>query len=267
MSWHTSRLLALDSESTGTDVDTARIVTAAAIHVGGGRDPEPTTWLSDVDGEDIPAAATDIHGIDTATAHAEGTPAGEVVEGLLAVLAEAVAARTPVVGHNVVYDLSLVDREARRHHGHGLDGAFGLDRLRAIDTRVLDQHVLPRRRRVSPTQGARQLITLAQVYGFGWDAEAAHGSEYDALMAARVAYRIGALVHTPREARPEFEFGRFQQFDQLAGLDLDGLHAAQVVWAAEQAAGLEQFFRQKDPAAYVERAWPIVPFKAVGADA
>lgn len=267
MSWHTSRLLALDTESTGVDVDTARIVTAAAIHVGGGQTTDTTSWLSDVDGEDIPAAATAIHGVDTAAAHADGTPAGEVVEELLAVLTGAVAARTPVVGHNVVYDLTLIDREARRHHGHGLDGAFDLEQLRVIDTRVLDQQVLPRRRRVSPKQGPRQLITLAQVYNLGWDPKAAHGSTYDALMAARIAYRIGSLVQMPREARPEFEFGRFQQFDQLAGLDLDGLHAAQVVWAAEQAAGLEQFFREKDPAAYVERAWPLIPFEAVAADA
>jgi DNA polymerase-3 subunit epsilon len=261
--WHLGRLLAFDTETTGIDIETDRIVTAAAILVGGGQGRESRNWLSDVDGHDIPEGATAVHHITTDHARAHGRPAKEVVEDVVTVLGESVSAGTVVVGHNVVYDLSLLDREARRHVGCGLDGAFDLARLRVVDTSVLDKHVLPRRRRVSEKQGARQLITLAQVYGFGWDEEAAHGSEYDALMAARIAYRIGALVLAPREQRPEFEFGRFQQFDQLAGLDIDALHAKQVVWAAEQAAGLEQHFRKTDPEAYVERAWPLVPFKGV----
>lgn len=265
MSWHTEPMLALDTETSGIDIETDRIVSAAAIHVS--RDgAKPTTWLADP-GIEIPEAAAAIHGISTEHARAHGRPAKEVVEEVVTALGQAVIDGVPIVGHNVVYDLSILDREARRHLGVGLDGVFALDRLRVIDTRVLDQHVLPRRRRVSPTQGPRQLITVAQVYGLGWDETAAHGSEYDALMAARVAYRIGSLVQMPRAQRPEFELGRYQQFDQLAGLDIGALYAKQVVWAAEQAAGLEQFFRQKDPAAVVRGDWPLIPAQAEGADA
>lgn len=263
MSWHTERLLAFDTETTGIDVETDRIVTAAAILVGGGRSRESRNWLSDVDGIEIPDAATAIHHVTTEHARAHGRPAKDVVEDVVTVLSECAAAGVIIVGHNVVYDLTILDREARRHLGCGLADALDIARMRVVDTRVLDQHVLPRRRRVSEKQGARQLITLAQVYGLGWDEAAAHGSEYDALMAARIAYRIGSLVAMPRGQRPEFELGRFQQFDQLAGMDIDALHAAQVRWAAEQAAGLEQFFRQKDPTAVVERSWPLIPVKGV----
>lgn len=261
--WHKQRLLALDPETTGIDIETDRIVSAAAILIGGGAGRESRNWLTNVDGQEIPEGATAVHGITTDHARAHGIPAKGAVEDIVTVLAECVTAGTAIVGHNVVYDLSLLDRESRRHLGCGLGDAFDVSRMRVLDTRILDQHVLPRRRRVSPTQGARQLITLAQVYSLGWDEEAAHGSEYDALMAARILYRIGSLVEMPREQRPEFELGRYQQFDQLAGMDIDALHAAQVVWAAEQAAGLEQFFRQKDPNATVERAWPLIPFEGV----
>lgn len=258
MSWHTDPMLALDTETTGVDIETVRIVSAAAIRVS--RDgAKPTTWLSDVDGMEIPAEATVVHGITTEHARAHGRAAKDVVTEVVDAIADAVAAEVPIVGHNVVYDLSLIDREARRHLGYGLADAFAVDLLRVIDTSVLDKHVLPRRRRVSPTQGARQLITVAQVYSLGWDEEAAHGSEYDALMAARVAWRIGQLVEMPREQRPRFELGQYQQFDQLRGLSLDELHARQVVWAAEQAAGLEQFLRRSDDSVRVSGAWPLIP--------
>lgn len=262
MSWHKSRLLALDSETTGISIETDRIVTASAILLGGNGGREARNWLTDVDGIEIPEAATAVHGISTDHARTHGVPTKGAIEDIVTVLADCVTAGTAIVGHNVVYDLSLLDREARRHLGCGLADAFDLSRMRVLDTSVLDKHVLPRRRRVSPTQGPRQLITLAQVYSLGWDEKAAHGSEYDALMAARIAYRIGSLVEMPREQRPEFEFDQYQQFDQLAGMDLDALHAAQVTWASEQAAGLEQFFREKDPNAVVERAWPLIPAPA-----
>lgn len=263
MSWHTEPMLALDTETTGVNVDTDRVVSAAAIHVS--RDgAKPKTWLSDVGGMEIPEGATAVHGITTEHARAHGAPAKQVIEEVVTAIGDAAMSGLPIVGHNVVYDLSLIDREARRHLGCGLDDALPTIQMRVIDTSVLDKHVLPRRRRVSPTQGPRQLITVAQVYALGWDEEAAHGSEYDALMAARVAYRIGQLVAMPRAQRPRFELGQYQQFDQLRGVGIDELHDRQVGWAKEQAAGLEQFLRKSDPAAVVDGRWPLIPAAAGG---
>ncbi|MFI5525028.1 exonuclease domain-containing protein [Streptomyces platensis] len=267
MTWHTNRLLSFDTETTGVDVNNDRIVTAAAIAVGGDQPTEPHTWLAHP-GVDIPAEAAAIHGITTEVAHTKGMPAEQAIDGLTAVLAAHLNRGVPIVGHNVVYDLTILDRECRRY---GLPTL--LDRYAdpviwpVIDTRVLDQHVLPFRRRVSETQGARQLITLAQVYGLGWDEEAAHGSEYDAVMAARIAYRIGAIAHRPSGERPEFvRRARTQRFDAVAALDLEGLHHAQIEWAAAQAAGLQEYFRKTDPAAVVEGSWPVIPHQAGGDD-
>ncbi|MEU0818874.1 exonuclease domain-containing protein [Streptomyces mirabilis] len=260
MSWHTGRLLALDTETTGIDVNHDQIVTASAIYVGGGEGAIPLNWMSNLDGAEIPEAATAVHGITTEHARANGGPAQDVTKDIVTALSEAVAASVPIVGHNVVFDLTLLDREARRHLGCGLDGAFDLARMRVVDTRVLDQHVLPRRRRVSQTQGPRQLITLAQVYGFEWDEKAAHGSEYDALMSARIAYRINQIAQTPHADRPEFVTrDQYQRFDDLAGLDLEQVHAVQVGWAAEQARSLQEYLRRMKPDVRVEQAWPLIP--------
>lgn len=263
MSWHTNPMYALDTETTGVDIETDRVVSAAVIQVSR-NGAKPKTWLADP-GIEIPGGATAVHGITTDHARAHGAPAKDVIEDVLYHLGEAVTAGVPVVGHNVVYDLSIIDREARRHLGCGLAGALPMDRLRVIDTSVLDKHVLPRRRRPSPTQGPRQLITVAGVYSLGWDEAAAHGSEYDALMAARVAYRIGQLVAMPRGQRPRFELGQYQQFDQLAGLDVDGLHDRQITWAREQAEGLRAYFLgrgEHDAARSVRTEWPLIPAPA-----
>ncbi|BBB01024.1 putative DNA polymerase III epsilon subunit [Actinacidiphila reveromycinica] len=262
MSWHKRPALAFDTETTGINIESDRIVSAAAIHVSSAG-AKAATWLANP-GVEIPEAATAVHHITTEHARAHGHPAKDVIEDVVHVIGEAVHDGVPIAGHNVVYDLSILDREARRHLGCGLDGAFDLTRIRVIDTSVLDKHVLPRRRRVSEKQGARQLITLAQVYSLGWDEGAAHGSEYDALMAARIAYRIGSLIEMPAVKRPEFEFGEFQQFDQLRGLDIDALHDRQRALAVEQAAGLESYFRQKDPNAVVDGRWPLIPFTTEG---
>ncbi|MEV5770129.1 exonuclease domain-containing protein [Streptomyces antimycoticus] len=267
MSWHTGRLLAFDTETTGTNVEEDRIVTAAAIGVGRGEPAEPHTWLANP-GIDIPEEATAVHGISTEHAHTKGMPAEQTIDSITTVVAGHLNRGVPIVGHNVVYDLTILDRECRRY---GLPTL--LDRYEdsviwpVIDTRVLDQHVLPFRRRVSETQGARQLITLAQVYGFGWDEEAAHGSEYDALMAARIAYKINAIAHAPQTDRPSFvQRARTQRFNDVAGLDLEGLHHAQIKWAAEQAASLQEWFRKKDPAAVVNGSWPLIPHQAEAGD-
>jgi DNA polymerase-3 subunit epsilon len=69
----------------------------------------------------------------------------------------------------------------------------------------------------------------------------AHTANADAIAAARVAYRLGATVA------------------ELGAMDLRVLHRAQVSWASEQAASLEQYFRRQGRIERVETAWPIIP--------
>ncbi|MFF1498669.1 exonuclease domain-containing protein [Streptomyces sp. NPDC058316] len=257
--WHKTRLCAFDLETTGVDVEADRIVTAAVIGLGGGGKTEPYEWLADP-GIEIPAEATAVHHITTEHAREHGEPAHDVVDQIAESLAIHVRMGDPIVGHNVPYDLTLLDRECRRHEVQPLLDRLGETPLRVLDTRVLDQRCLPYRKRPSETQGARQLITLAQVYALPWEESKAHGCSYDALMSARILHRIGTLAHMPRDDWPEaIRTARRPRFHHLGELDLDGLHAAQIEWAAEQAAGLQTYFRKTDPAAVVDGSWPLRP--------
>lgn len=259
--WHKHRIVAFDLETTGVDVENDRIVTAAVIGLGGGIERESSDWLADP-GIEIPVGASAIHGITTEHAREHGTPPKQVVAEIVAGLAEQVVAYgAAVVGHNVPFDLTLLDRECQRYELPTLaDRLEGKKPLRALDTRVLDQHCLPYRARVSKEQGARQLITLAQVYDLPWNATEAHGCSYDALMSARILYRIGTLAHMRKTEWPQpIRWSRRPRFHELEGLDLDQLHAAQIKWAADQAAGLQEYFRKTDPAAVVDGSWPMRP--------
>jgi DNA polymerase-3 subunit epsilon len=258
-------MLSVDTETTGVDVEAARVVSAAAILVNSGG-AKARTWLADP-GVEIPEGATAVHGITTEHARAEGAPAAAVVEEIVTALAEAVTAGIPLVGHNVVYDLTIIDREARRHLGTGLLDVFGQHaQLAVIDTMVLDRYTAPFRRRVSETQGPYQLRTTAETYGFEWDDEAAHGAKYDALMAARIAWKIGAIAAAPRASRPEWvQKLRTNRFGALSGMTVMELHQSQILWAAEDAAGFQQWLRTKapdgkrDPAAVIDGTWPLRP--------
>lgn len=260
MSWHQNRMCAFDLETTGISVEDDRVVTAAVIGVGGGRDIEPHAWMADP-GIPIPDEAARVHGITTEEAQAKGEEAPSAINQIAQALADHLNRGVPIVGHNVVYDLTLLDRECARHNLPTLLDRYNDNTLwPVIDTRVLDQHALPFRKRPSPTQGPRQLSTLAQVYDLGWDEEAAHGSDYDALMAARIAFRISQVASMDRENRPDkVRHARRERFDDIAGQDLEALHHAQITWAAEQAASLQEYFRKKDPNAHVEGAWPLIP--------
>jgi DNA polymerase-3 subunit epsilon len=255
-------MVAFDLETTGVDVETDRIVTAAVIGVGGDRPQNTREWLADP-GIEIPEGASEIHKITTEHARANGKPAAEVVDQVAQALADDVRQGAVIVGHNVPYDLTLLDRECRRHSLAPLVDRLGEQAAYVIDTRVLDTHCAPYRKRVSETQGARQLITLAQVYELPWNESEAHGCSYDALMAARVAYRIGTLAHMPKADWPQsIRFTRRPRFHELEGLTLAELHELQVKLAVEQAAGLQEFFRKTDPAAVVDGSWPMRPLEA-----
>ncbi|MDV6290286.1 exonuclease domain-containing protein [Streptomyces sp. UP1A-1] len=262
MTWHLGRLAAFDTETTGVDVESDRIVTAAVYGLGGGQPVEPHDWFVDP-GIEIPEDATRIHGITTEEAQTKGEPADGAVDYIADVLAGYAREGATVVGHNVVYDLTLLDRELRRYGLSTLQERLGLHPLYVIDTRVLDKHADQFRKRPSKTQGPQQLITLAQVYELPWDDEHAHGASYDALIAARVAHRIGTLAHMARADWPErIRQVKRPRYRDFAGLTIAELHAKQIELAAEQAADLQAHFRKKDPNAVVDGAWPMRPYAA-----
>lgn len=269
--WFAQRMAALDFEASDKIPSTARIVTCALVLVGGGQPTDTREWTLNP-GVPMEPGAIEKHKITDEYAAEHGQPAAEGVADIAKAVAEVVTAGVPLVGHNLGgYDLNLLDAECARHLGDTLEGICRAPLTRVIDTMVLDRHAAPFRRRVSEDQGAYEMKTTAQTYGAVWDDEAAHAAKYDALASARAAYRMGVIAHTPRQERPEWvqrlrnRRGPYDQFDDLANVTVDQLHARQVVWAREQAEGLRTWFvsqGEHERARTVRGEWPLIPAAA-----
>ncbi|ADB49611.1 Exonuclease RNase T and DNA polymerase III [Conexibacter woesei DSM 14684] len=230
------RLAAFDIETTGIDPQSDRIVTAAVSLAGDARPTVDHDWLVDP-GVEIPAGATAVHGITTDHARAEGRASAEAVEEITAVLAAQLLDHVPVIAFNARFDLTCLDREARRHGVVPLvDRVGGPDGLIVVDPFVLDKQFDRYRR------GKRTLGAVCEHYRVRLDA--AHTANADAIAAARVAWRLA------------------QAIAELRQTELRALHGQQVLWAAEQAASLEQYFREQGNDEQVERDWPIVALPA-----
>ncbi|MEV7770465.1 exonuclease domain-containing protein [Kitasatospora sp. NPDC086791] len=271
--WHLNRMAALDFEASDKTPDTARIVSCALIHLGGGMPTEHRTWLVNPGVAQEPDAIA-VHGLTDEYLAEHGMPADRAVTEIAQAVAEAAGVGIPLVGHNIgSYDLTLLDREMRRHHGAGLEEITG-PLTRVIDTMTLDRHAAPYRRRVAATQGPYQLRTTVETYGqdnvLAWDEEQAHGAEYDAHKAAQVAWVMGVIAHKPAAERPHWvaelrnRRGPYDRFDDLA-CDIDELHRRQVGWAARDAASLQSWLRsdkageKRNLEAVVDGSWPLRP--------
>lgn len=246
MTWHLGPMLAFDCETTGVDVESDRIVTAAVVTIIPGEAPHIRNTVIDP-GMDIPAAAVEVHGWSTERVQAEGKPPAGELGWIAAALATAALAGVPLIAANAPYDLTLLDRELRRHNLPTLtDRLDGRPVGPVIDPMVIDK-ALDRYR-----PGKRKLTDLCATYGTR--IEDAHDCTADALAAARVAYMIGqrgqralddpiglADVYAGRRF-PERIVRDFQTFGKLT---LAEVHDVQVGWYREQAEGLAQYFRRQ----------------------
>ncbi|MEV8477849.1 exonuclease domain-containing protein [Streptomyces sp. NPDC051173] len=239
MSWYLGRLAGFDTESTGVDVENDRIVTACVVQCGGGHPTRSATWMADP-GIEIPEDAAKIHGITTERARAEGQPAGQVVEQVIAALSQVVLAGIPLVAMNASFDLTMLDREARRHGVCPLSELVG-DQLRVIDPQVLDKKIDRFRR------GGRKLEDLCRTYDVRLDG--AHTADADAIAACRVAWRIA------------------QKEPTIGSASLAFLHEEQIGWATEQADSLAAYFARTPGREHladgVRPEWPLIPFEVV----
>lgn len=227
--WGRGPFLAFDTETTGVDVETARIVTATTVWIEAGR-AEPTTWLINP-GVEIPEQAAAVHGITTERARTEGRDPAECIEEIAESLRVAWGEGLAVVAFNARYDLTLLDREMRRH------GLSPLECGPVIDPFVIDKHADPFRR------GKRTLVAQCEHYGVKH--EGAHDATADALAAARVAFRLA------------------QRHATVGNTSLEDLHTAQIEWAREQAASFRDYLiKQGRTDDLPDGHWPLVPYEA-----
>jgi DNA polymerase-3 subunit epsilon len=104
------RLVVLDTETSGLDVDTDRILSIALFEMNGGQMDMARSrkWIV-YQPEARPTEATTIHGILPCETR-EGTPEKEVLTELLPLLAGAI-----VVGHHIDFDSAMLNKALMRH--------------------------------------------------------------------------------------------------------------------------------------------------------
>lgn len=163
-----NRMLAFDLETTGTNPRECRIVTSALVKLDNGS-KEATLHLADP-GIEIPKAASDVHGITTEMARANGRPHDEVLADTIDGLRQAWSDGFTVVAYNATYDLTVLMAQ---------DPSFTIDGL-VFDPFVIDKKFDEFRK------GPRKLENVAEYYHVRLDA--AHDATEDALAAARIAW-------------------------------------------------------------------------------
>jgi DNA polymerase-3 subunit epsilon len=230
-SWAQGPLVGFDTETTGVDVTTDRIVTAAVVLRIPGESTEVRTWLLHP-GRDIPAEAAAIHGITTEHARAHGAAPATALEEIAAELTAHLREGVPVVAYNAAFDLSLLDAELTRHDLPTLPERLGRPVTPVLDPLVIDRW----QDRYRP--GKRRLGDLVTHYGVH-AADELHAADVDVLATLDV---LGALV---------------ERFPHLRHLSLDELHDAQVGAHGEWARGFNEWRAEQGlsgPGA--STAWP-----------
>ncbi|MET7512396.1 3'-5' exonuclease [Streptomyces sp. NPDC005480] len=230
--WYEGPLAAFDTETTGVDVENDRIVSAAiVVQDAAGSRPRVSRWLVNP-GVPVPAGATEVHGLTDEHLQRNGRWPAPVMEEIARLLGEQAAAGRPLVVMNAPFDLTLLDRELRRHRASALGRYMESSSLCVLDPRVLDKH-LDRYRK-----GRRTLTDLCAQYEV--ELEGAHDAAADAQASLDVVRAVGR---------------RFAS--RLERLSPAELHTLQAVWHAAQARGLQAWFARSGNPETVDPAWPM----------
>jgi DNA polymerase-3 subunit epsilon len=233
-SWMNSPMLAFDLESTGVQPDHDRVATACAAVVCQGVVGHQRDWTVAID-VDMPAQASAVNKLTTEYLRANGRPAAGVIPEIANAIRYALRQGMPVVAFNGAFDLTMLDRELRRWAGLNLVEFVGAEIRPVIDPFVLWKQVEPRRR------PPMKLVNACETFGVDLGLKA-HEAAADAIAATRVVYKLA------------------QRHKRIAAMDLETLHAAQVVWRSEQCDELRAYFdKVRKPHDGVPGAWPLIP--------
>ena len=229
MSWLNGPVLSLDTETTGIDVETDRVITACLGYSERPGDWAPSEWLINP-GVPIPAEATKVHGITDEQVAAAGLDPRVALADIHLCLTETAAKKVPLVIFNAPYDLTLLDTEFRRHLGRSLPAG-----LLVVDVLVLF-------RRFDFTTGNKRLEDLAFRHGIKFPA---HDATADSLAALRLLHILAA------------------DNDLLPLVPVADLQALQAKWhAAHQEAAAAKRRGNGRSANDFTTDWPIRPYIA-----
>lgn len=228
-----SPLLGFDTETTGTDVCSDRIVTVALVHsVGPGAAAETVaTWLIDP-GMEIPEGAAAVHGISTEHARTHGMQPAAALAEVAELLADALGRGIPVVAFNASFDLQILEAELTRNGLPTLADRLGHEIAPVVDPLVLDRG-LDRFRK-----GKRTLTDLCGVYEVVQDGRL-HTADVD--VSATLAVLRGICRRHP----------------ELAAASLAEVHQRQIALHRDWAENFNEFLRRKGRPADVNLVWPL----------
>ena len=221
---HELPMLGVDTETTGRDSRTARLVTASLIFSIPGEETVVMSWLANP-GVEIPKEASDVHGITTEHAKLFGRSPFDVLTEIAAELEKWVATGNPLVAYNAPYDFTLLREEFRRH-GVAFNGNFG----KVLDPYVMDKWLDKWRK------GKRDLEAASAHYKVSLTD--AHSADADALAAVGVARAI------------------LRKFKISS--NLSDFHDAKMKQKEIQSVSLQAYLRRTDPTAVVEGSWPVL---------
>ena len=230
MTWLNGPLVGFDTETTSVDVETDRIVTACI-----GRVDQPGPWRSTTElvacGYPISPGATAVHGItDERAAH--GIHPIKALAWIDLELQAAWERGAPVIAFNAVFDLTIADREMRRHLGRPL-----LINGPVIDPFVLDQAMVVKRR------GKRNLITTCGHYNVKLTEADAHTAGGDTHAAVRLAWAIG------------------RKYPEIGNSSLADLQKAQARWYVAQRENKFEWLRSQGKTPDdLNTTWPMAPY-------
>jgi DNA polymerase-3 subunit epsilon len=227
--WPSRPFVAFDTETTGTNPQTARILQAAIVT------DDPSGILREDDrilyidpGVEIPDEASAIHGItaETLREHQAYTP-----ETGIPYLAGCIAGRAslrgyPLVIYNATYDWPLLLAESRRVPEFTPPSMSPLILDPLVIDRALDKY----------RKGSRKLEDTARFYGVTLDG--AHGAQADARAALGV---MRALI---------------ARFPELGKKSLGALQTQQGLWYQEWRDHINQYWEKIGKADRVTGTWP-----------
>lgn len=229
MSWCHDTILCFDTETTGADPETARIVTVDLVVI------DPDSGNVDANGflvnpgVEIPAEAIDVHGITNDMARELGADPKDILPEVANQFRRAWKRGYPVVAFNAAYDLTVLDRECRRHLGEPFEVKGPV-----LDPYVIDRALDPYRK------GKRKLGVTCEYYGVTLDH--AHNSAADAEAAGWLLLKMA------------------DKYPELAQADLRSLWTRQRQWHRAWAAGFEEYLRKQGKNESVSGHWPMRPF-------
>lgn len=235
--WVDGPMVGFDTETTGVDYNRDLILSSSIVNIPRTGPVQIATEYLDHKLQD-PVGGHQIHKMDAAFLAEHGDDPGATLEAICEILAIMVDHETPLVGMNIVFDLTMLDRNCRRFDVQPLTSRITPF---CVDALVLDKGCHPYRK------GKRNLQTLAtKVYMVPWNDDEAHTSAGDALAAARVAWRIGRV------------------YPALGALSVPQVHELQMEWKKAQDESFARYKQDRnEPVDGLDGHWPVKPLLEV----